>query len=163
MTGFSDFPLPDDSVMYPRHQELHSYLLRYAEHFKLRPHIVFNTRVVDIRKLDGLDEQHGKWEIHVETKDQSVKYHIFDAVMLCSGFYGGPNIPQIPGLDEFEGLVMHSREFRNGLRFTNQRVLVVGKWSITRVTSHISIYYISVATKGKDDEFVSGRKHKSCK
>lgn len=84
--------------------------------------------MLDIRKLGEQEGKRARWEIRVEYKDQTVKCHTFDAVMLCSGFYRGAYIPQVPGLDEFEGIVMHSREFRSGLKFRNKRVLVVGKW-----------------------------------
>ncbi|KAJ6567406.1 FAD/NAD(P)-binding domain-containing protein [Mycena vulgaris] len=54
----------------------------------------------------------------------------FDAVVVCTGTFNAPNMPDIPGLAEwtrrFPGSVLHSREYRDPAMFANQSVLVVG-------------------------------------
>lgn len=51
---------------------------------------------------------------------------VFDAVMLCTGLYGYPSIPNIPGLSDFRGIVRHSKSYTDPSQFKGQSVLVVG-------------------------------------
>ena len=37
-----------------------------------------------------------------------------------------PRYPDIPGLDQFQGLIVHSRDFRTGDVFQDKVVLIVG-------------------------------------
>jgi len=48
------------------------------------------------------------------------------AVVVATGIMSNPKVPSVPGLESFEGLVMHSVEYRNPKPFAGQRVLVVG-------------------------------------
>ncbi|KAJ7664682.1 hypothetical protein B0H17DRAFT_1211229 [Mycena rosella] len=54
----------------------------------------------------------------------------FDAVIVGTGTFNAPNIPDIPGLVEwtrqFPGSVLHSREYRYPEKFANKSLLVVG-------------------------------------
>ncbi|KAF8201084.1 hypothetical protein K438DRAFT_635384 [Mycena galopus ATCC 62051] len=54
----------------------------------------------------------------------------FDAVVIATGTFNAPNIPQIPGLAEwsrrFPGSIVHSREYRHPEKFSNKSVLMVG-------------------------------------
>ncbi|WYZ34314.1 hypothetical protein EsH8_I_000590 [Colletotrichum jinshuiense] len=54
----------------------------------------------------------------------------FDAVVVATGHYWVPYVPQIEGLEEFEkarpGSVIHSKLFRGREQFRNKRVVVVG-------------------------------------
>ncbi|KAJ7667499.1 FAD/NAD(P)-binding domain-containing protein [Mycena polygramma] len=54
----------------------------------------------------------------------------FDAVVIATGTFNAPNIPNIPGLAEwsqkFPGSILHSREYRHPEKFLNKSVLIVG-------------------------------------
>ncbi|TEA15073.1 Thiol-specific monooxygenase [Colletotrichum sidae] len=54
----------------------------------------------------------------------------FDALVIATGHYWVPYVPQIDGLEEFEkarpGSVIHSKHFRGREDYTNKRVVVVG-------------------------------------
>ena len=49
----------------------------------------------------------------------------FDYVCVASGHYSTPFTPEYPGVDTFQGRVMHSHDFRNAKEFAGQRVLLV--------------------------------------
>ena len=51
---------------------------------------------------------------------------IFDAVMICNGHLCYPSIPNIPGLEEFEGVKVHSGDYRTFHPYVGKRVVVVG-------------------------------------
>ena len=48
---FSDFPFPDDVPDYPHHTDMAEYINSYAEHFGIKEHISFSTKVVRVEKV----------------------------------------------------------------------------------------------------------------
>ena len=48
------------------------------------------------------------------------------AVVVATGRYGEPRRPDWPGVDEFEGTLLHSVDYRSGRDFAGRRALVVG-------------------------------------
>lgn len=51
---------------------------------------------------------------------------IFDAVMICIGHLSTPSIPDIPGMEKFQGVKVHSGDYRNFQPYVGKRVVVVG-------------------------------------
>jgi cation diffusion facilitator CzcD-associated flavoprotein CzcO len=47
-------------------------------------------------------------------------------IVMATGVSGIPNIPPIPGLDDFAGQVVHSHAYRDGKRYAGRPALVVG-------------------------------------
>lgn len=101
------------------HGEYMDYLRRFARHFGLLQHIRFETTVRGIRLVgDALD---------VEVTDgQGTRVERYDAVAVCTGSNRIPRLPDVPGLDDFPGEVLHSTSYRNPAPFAGQRVLVIG-------------------------------------
>ena len=50
----------------------------------------------------------------------------FDYICVASGHYSTPNFPEYPGIETFEGRVLHSHDFRNSGEFAGQKILLVG-------------------------------------
>ncbi|XP_070532511.1 dimethylaniline monooxygenase [N-oxide-forming] 2-like [Ptychodera flava] len=126
MTCFSDFPMPRKTPPYVPHATYLQYLRDYAQHFTLYPYINFNTTVVSVSKAEDYATT-GRWEVRTRNNDTGQEnVVIFDGVMVCSGMFKDATIPDYPGLDEFEGITMHSNAFRSGSKFTDKNVLVVG-------------------------------------
>ena len=50
----------------------------------------------------------------------------FTDVVVAVGIFNVPHKPQFPGMESFNGRILHSHDFRNALEFKNQRLLVVG-------------------------------------
>ncbi|KAJ7122947.1 hypothetical protein C8R44DRAFT_158414 [Mycena epipterygia] len=82
----------------------------------------------------------------------------FDAVVIATGTFNAPNIPDIPGLAEwaqrFPGSLLHSREYRHPEKFANQSLLVVGAGtSATGITADINPFvkrnYLSLRPSNK--------------
>ena len=51
MTGYSDFPMPDDFPNYCHHVKFLEYVRLYVDHFQLRKHIRFKTEVLKVRRF----------------------------------------------------------------------------------------------------------------
>jgi dimethylaniline monooxygenase (N-oxide forming) len=123
ITAFSDFPFPDDLPDFPSHAEVISYLSAYAERFGVWEHIRRETHVATVVPAAG-----GGWTVQVACQS-GAQIDRFDAVFVCSGMFGEPRLPDIPGLRSFPGLLLHSRAYTAADPFAGRRVLVVGTGS----------------------------------
>lgn len=89
-----------------RGQEVHNYLYKYAEKGDLVRRIRFQSRVVKAERyrLGGNADPNG-WRLTLssgETMD-------CDKLIVASGLFSQSSIPDVPGLDTFGGLSMHSK------------------------------------------------------
>ena len=117
MTEFAEFPMADSVAPYPHHSEMRRYFRDYADHFGLRAHYEFSTRVTEVRP-DG-----DGWLITTE-RDGHTLDRRFDGVLIANGTLHKPNRPELPG--NFAGEVMHSADYRSPEVFRGKRVLLVG-------------------------------------
>ncbi|MFZ9503264.1 MAG: flavin-containing monooxygenase [Cyclobacteriaceae bacterium] len=118
LSQYDDYPMPADYPDYPSHRQLAAYFQGYAEHFKLYPHIQFNTTV-----LSCIIGEFGKWNIVIKTRE-GCETKIFDALAVCNGHHWNPRLPQYPG--HFSGRLMHSHAVKRFSEFKNRKVLVIG-------------------------------------
>ncbi|SDT14722.1 Predicted flavoprotein CzcO associated with the cation diffusion facilitator CzcD [Halopseudomonas xinjiangensis] len=117
MTEFAEFPMRDNVAPYPHHIEMRRYFRDYAEHFGLKRHYEFNTRVVELTP-DG-----DGWML-VSERNGEKQSRRFDGVLIANGTLHTPNRASLPG--EFSGELMHSAEYRKAEVFRGKRVLIVG-------------------------------------
>lgn len=115
-TAFSDFPMPDDYPVYPRHDQVAAYFDSYAERFGLKPHIRFGTEVVDARRAPD-----GAWTVELQDGSR----HTYDALFVCNGHHWKPHLPTPPP-GHFDGVEIHSHEYRTPEAFAGKNVVVVG-------------------------------------
>jgi cation diffusion facilitator CzcD-associated flavoprotein CzcO len=120
MTEFAEFPMKDSVAQYPSHQELKTYFREFVDHFGLRKHYEFNTRVI---RVEPVGEEGDQWEITTEHNGEQ-QTRTFDGVMIANGTLHTPNKPALPGT--FEGELMHSADYRHPEVFHNKRVLIIG-------------------------------------
>lgn len=67
------------------------------------------------------------WQVTSEdlpTKTLITEY--YDAVLVCNGHNASPFIPNIPGMDEFNGIQIHSHDYRVPEHYKNMNVLIIG-------------------------------------
>ena len=100
-------------LSYPSREQVISYLEAYAQHFQLE--IAFGQRVIAARRAGP------SWEIQT----QDARYQASNLV-IATGYNREPNLPTWPGQASFRGALLHSSQYRDGERFKNQKVLVVG-------------------------------------
>ena len=50
----------------------------------------------------------------------------FDYLVVATGHFSVPNVPQIAGMSDFPGRILHSHDFRSAKEFSGKDVLVVG-------------------------------------
>ena len=72
------------------------------------------------------DDESRQWTVRVRRENGSERTLHPHHVVLATGMSGVPNVPQIPGVDEFAGSVRHSSAHGGGREFAGRKALVVG-------------------------------------
>lgn len=111
-------PIPS----FPPRAVLEDYVLGRARASGVRRHIRFSTAV---RWVDT--DEHGRFLVTVEDLDRGeTRQEEFDHVIVASGHFSVPNVPEYPGFEQFPGRIMHSHDFRDAQEFAGRDLLVVG-------------------------------------
>jgi cation diffusion facilitator CzcD-associated flavoprotein CzcO len=114
-TGYRCYPLPRRGPLFLHHTEMLAYLEAFTDHFGLREHIRFRTKVTSARPA-----AEGGWAVETETGERER----FGAVLVAVGWASLPRYPDLPG--EFEGLELHSHDYRTPEPFAGLDTVVVG-------------------------------------
>ncbi|XP_038067757.1 flavin-containing monooxygenase 5-like [Patiria miniata] len=125
---YSDFPFPKEWPNILRHSYVKKYCDMYADKFGLNEHIRFSTRVTRLAQAPDY-ETTGRWVVTTQPEGSAGSQETnqeFDAVMICTGMFNNPHIPDFPGLDVFQGKVIHSQAYRTPDEYKDKRVVVVG-------------------------------------
>ncbi|MFH8564624.1 flavin-containing monooxygenase [Streptomyces sp. NPDC017988] len=106
-------PFPGKDERYPRRDEVVAYLRAYADW--LGADVRYGQRAVKV-VADG--------RFTVVT-DAGAEFTA-DRLIAASGGFGNPRVPELTGLADFQGEVLHSSAYRLPDRYAGQRVIVVG-------------------------------------
>lgn len=110
---FPDHPFPNDTMSYPPHTEVLKYLHSYANRFGLKKNMKLNNLVVRVLPIEN-----GKWELMVrDLPNDTINIMHFDVVFVCNGNFASPRYPDLPGIDEYKGKLVHSHDFRTPKTF----------------------------------------------
>ena len=120
--SFSFEPSHTWSHFYSKRDKLYGYLEGCADKYALRPHIRFETEVVEA----GYDEATSRWQVVVRAGDGAEESHSANAVISGVGQLNRPQIPEIPGLDTFEGPLFHTARWDNDCELKGKRVAMIG-------------------------------------
>jgi trimethylamine monooxygenase len=108
---------------FPPRAVLEDYILGRAKKSNVRRHIQFNTAV---RWVD-YDEDRATFDVTVEARDGGeTRVEHFDYVIVATGHFSVPNLPEYPGFEQFPGRILHSHDFRDAQEFADRDLLVVG-------------------------------------
>lgn len=110
-------PNPEWSHTYSAQPEIREYLQRTADRFGLRPFIRTGVAL----KSATWSEPDGRWTL--ETSAQRITCEVFISAV---GPLTEPSWPEVPGLDRFEGTLMHSARWDHELDLRGKRVASVG-------------------------------------
>ncbi len=109
---------PDWSRTYAPGRELKAYAAHCANKYGIRQRIRFNTTV----RAATFDEKQDVWRLDTESGDRLTTRFLINA---C-GVLTTPNLPDIPGVDTFDGVTMHTARWDHGRDLTGKRVAVIG-------------------------------------
>ena len=103
---------------YASSQEIKDYLVRVTDHFGIRQHIHFNTKVTAAHWL----ESSSQWQISLDN-DQIV---LTDVLINAGGILNRPQIPSIKGWSSFRGPKLHTADWDPDVDLAGKHVTVIG-------------------------------------
>ncbi len=102
--------------------EIQRYFEDVATKHGIVEHVRFSTEVLRAT----WDESAGVWHVLVRTPDGSEETLDARAVITAVGQLNRPHVPDIPGIDTFEGPMFHSARWDHSVDHTGKRVVVIG-------------------------------------
>ncbi|KAF5274056.1 hypothetical protein FQR65_LT04454 [Abscondita terminalis] len=120
---FADFPYQQNlNYSHLRSSDVFQYLSDYVRHFNLEKHISYYTLVTKVELTDD-----DKWVVTFKNLlTKTTNSRLYDYVFVCNGHYRFPRVPVIPGQNLYQGIQIHSRDYRNSKMCQNKRVLIIG-------------------------------------
>jgi cation diffusion facilitator CzcD-associated flavoprotein CzcO len=115
--SFSFAPNPSWSRGYSSQPEIRGYLDRVADRHNLRPLLRFDTNVLESR----WDPAAQRWRLRTSRGDLTARILIG-----ATGPLADPSVPDVPGLAQFPGPVLHTGDWDEDCDLTGRRVAVVG-------------------------------------
>jgi putative flavoprotein involved in K+ transport len=117
LSGLAHYPIPRHLPTYLARDQFVAYLRDYAKHFDLQ--IVGGCAVRKVRiESDGARPA---WLVESDCGDWCCR-----VVVIATGHYNIPLLPEWPGQAEFQGALAHAAEYRSGRAYASKRVLVIG-------------------------------------
>lgn len=115
--SFSFAPSPEWSHTFARQPELFDYLRSVVERLHLKDRIVTNCEL----QSAIWDESTKRWTVQTTNGATSAR-----VLIAATGALSTPKIPNVPGIDTFEGTVFHSATWNHEHDLTDERVAVIG-------------------------------------
>jgi 4-hydroxyacetophenone monooxygenase len=112
----------DWSRYFAKRDEINRYLNDVAEEHDLRSSIRFGTEV----ESATWDEERQLWRVEVRRPDGETETLDANAVISGVGFLNRPSVPDIPGLERFEGPRFHTARWPDDVEIEGKRVAVIG-------------------------------------
>lgn len=108
---------------YPPRPVLWDYIAGRLETTDVRRHIRFQTIIRWVR-FDEDTETFTVTSEHLPTGESRVEE--FDHIVVATGHFSFPNVPDFPGIETFPGNVRHAHDFRGAEGLEGHDVLVIG-------------------------------------
>jgi trimethylamine monooxygenase len=108
---------------YPPRAVLFDYIEGRVKKAGVRDWIRFSTTI----RMAKYNKDKGNFTVTVhDLKKDSMYDEEFDHVIVASGHFSTPNVPEYPGFDKFNGRVLHAHDFRDAREFTGKNLLLLG-------------------------------------
>jgi cation diffusion facilitator CzcD-associated flavoprotein CzcO len=118
MYSYSFATKPNWTQRYAQSREIKQYITDVIRKFRIGTQIRCNQEVVSAK----FDETQGRWALRTANGDTwSVRYWV-----LATGPLHVPAIPEIKGMETFNGKIMHSAQWEHGYDFTGKNVVSIG-------------------------------------
>lgn len=134
---------PEWTRSYSHQPEIHRYINDVADEHRIGDKTLFGSNVTHAQ----WDEDLGRWKIDYERDGQQ---HSLTARSLVGGVgpLCEPNLPDIAGIGDFEGKIVHSARWDNDYDFAGKRVAVIGTGAsaiqivpqLGKIVGHMDVY-----------------------
>ncbi|XP_024980981.1 probable indole-3-pyruvate monooxygenase YUCCA8 [Cynara cardunculus var. scolymus] len=113
-------PFPDEYPKYPNRKQFITYLENYAEKFNIKPQ--FNESVESAK----YEEKCGFWRVKtVSTLPGPIRSeteYISQMLVVATGENAQGIVPEIEGLQDFSGEVVHAKDYKSGEKYSGKKV-----------------------------------------
>jgi cation diffusion facilitator CzcD-associated flavoprotein CzcO len=141
--SFSFAPNTSWSRTYARQPEILAYLESVADDFDLRRHLMLNTTVHSLHWNSRTD----RWDCQVERDGQSDTLAA-DVVVCAVGLFGSAKLPDIDGMNDFTGALLHTAQWDHNLDLTGRKVAVIGTGAsgvqvvpeLAKTAGHVTVF-----------------------
>ena len=130
---------PDWSRVFAKGEEVKSYIDEYVVKYDLGKHVRFHSEVMS----RTWDEENHLWRLGVNGGETTARF-----VVSAIGAFVDPKPCELPGLDDFEGDLIHSARWDHDVELGGRRVAIVGTGasavqivpSIARDVAQLDVY-----------------------
>jgi 4-hydroxyacetophenone monooxygenase len=119
---YSFEPNAEFTELFCQQPELHAYFLQVMERHGIAEHIRWRTEV----ERAEWDDAAQQWRVTTRSADGAREERSATAVIAAVGQLNRPYVPDIPGLDTFDGPVFHSARWEHDVDLTGKRVAMIG-------------------------------------
>ena len=115
--SFSFAQNPGWTRTFPRQAELLQYTEQLVRDYDLRPHLRLSTALTGA----DFDEAGGTWRVRTSAGELTAR-----TLVSATGALSRAILPQVAGMDQFQGAMFHSAQWDHGVDLTGKRVAVIG-------------------------------------
>ncbi len=142
--SYSFEPNYDWKHHYPVSEDIRTYYERCAKKYRVDEFVRLNTEVVKA----VFDEEELLWRVHTVGKNGIEEILSANALISAVGQLNRPRFPDIDGLDDFQGELVHSAMWPSDLECSGKRVAVIGSGAsafqivpeMTKVAKHLTVF-----------------------
>uniref|UniRef100_T1DCI0 Flavin-containing monooxygenase n=1 Tax=Cupiennius salei TaxID=6928 RepID=T1DCI0_CUPSA len=111
---------------YMPHTDLLKTFNDVGEKFDCFKHFVCQREVLKVKQSADYDET-GRWDVRVKnTETGEILEETYDGVMVCTGHITYPKMALYPGMEEYQGEIMHTHNLKGLEPYKGKKVVVVG-------------------------------------
>jgi trimethylamine monooxygenase len=108
---------------FPPRAVLVDYIKGRVEKSDVRKYVKFNT----VARHTSYNADTQEFTVTVENlKTHQTETHVFDTLVVATGHFHVPAVPEFEGIKTFPGEVLHAHDFRGAERFYGKRLLMIG-------------------------------------
>ncbi|WP_353806584.1 NAD(P)/FAD-dependent oxidoreductase [Mycobacterium sp.] len=141
--SFSFAPNRSWSRTYARQPEILAYLESVVDDYDLGRHLMLDTRL----RYARWDDDAGQWHLQLDCR-AGTQHLVVDAVVCAAGLFGSVRLPDIAGLADFGGTVMHTAQWDHGVDLTGRRLAVIGTGAsgvqvvpeLAKIAEHLTVF-----------------------
>ena len=119
---FPDYPVPESYPNLPSGEQIRTYLESYARHWGIFDRINFHCQVKQFEPTSSK-----RWILHyIDLQTGETVQKEFDFIVVSTGLYSNPHVPDIAHREVFSGRVLHSSQYKSPELIEGRKVVVVG-------------------------------------